>query len=175
MKVEIEKIFLTSNSNEELFDTFQLAIQNNLDDFELYKTLLANPILSSDEIKLYCHKLCHVFPESSYEYYLWTAQIFECCKSENNCLDYSIDYYYNAAQCNPVKVEPYLMLFNNYNFDVEVATNKKILDLIEEGIKLVDKKSILCRKIAEIYNHKGEVAKTSRFRALAEKYMKENR
>ena len=159
MKEKISKIFLTSNSKEEIFDNFQLAIVNEIDDLEIYQTLLANPILSTDEIKLYCGKLCSQFPTLSYELQIWTAQIFENCNTECDCLDNAIDFYHQAFLTNPSN---------------ELSTNPKIIDIIEEGVKSTNKKSIVYEKLSKIYKQKGNVQRAERYAAKAAKYRIQN-
>ena len=57
IKKNIENVFRGSSSSDELFDYFQEALKHQTNDIGLYKMLLGNPALSSDELKMFAEKL----------------------------------------------------------------------------------------------------------------------
>src|SRR3990172_13343979 len=75
-KQEIEQIFRTSSSPDELFDAFRIAISSKIKDSEFYKTLLWNKALSTDEISMFSEKVCREFPDLCFPVYFAVGQIF---------------------------------------------------------------------------------------------------
>ncbi|GBD89404.1 hypothetical protein BMS3Abin04_00109 [bacterium BMS3Abin04] len=168
-KIKIESIFRNSNSSDELFDALITSLDHNLSDIDLYKILLANPTLSKDEIIMFTEKLGKEFKKYSSDLYLWTANIFE-----NNCEDYeyleqAVQYYKKAGLANPTDETPYLNLLNLYNSDFETPANKQILNIIDEGIDKVKKKSKVYFALADHYKKAGNINLQKKYLSLAEK------
>ena len=90
---EIEKIFKTSGSKDELFDAFREAIAQKIQDDSLYNILLANKVLSNDEIIMYAEKICRDFPELCSSIYFWTARVFESIANFTERLQKAAEYY----------------------------------------------------------------------------------
>jgi len=170
---EIEYIFRNSNSPDELFDAFRKAITQRISNKETYKILLGNPILSSEELKMYTEHLSKVFSNDAYDYFMWTGNIFSHYSSEYERLEDSVSYYVKAIYNNPLNEEPYCRLLSLYNFDLNLPTNKIIIDLAEEGLNRIDKKSILCREMAKLYERLGLKVKAAEYIQLACKHSKE--
>ena len=168
-KIKIENTFRQSDSQDNLFDAFQSAIENNLEDPEIYKVLLANPALSPDEIMMFTEKLCREFPEQKFGYYIWTAQVFENkSQSQENRLR-AMDHYIRAAETEPTNFSPYISLLNLYNIEMDLPSNKKILNYVEEGVRKVHKKSKLYYALANLYKKLGDIQNEARNYALGEK------
>lgn len=167
LKKKIEFIFRNSAVPEELFDSFREALNFRIEDISLYKILLANPALNTDEIKMYTEKLLKEFPETAYQLCMWTAKVFENHINEYEQLEYAILYYTKACQYNLFSNEPYLALIKLYNTDIELPSNKKILDLIEFGITVVNKKSEIYLALADLYKKMNDLTKASKYLALA--------
>jgi len=62
-KKYLENIFRNSNSPDELFDTFKIAIDRRIQDSSIYRLLLWNKALSPDEIMMFAEKICKENPE----------------------------------------------------------------------------------------------------------------
>lgn len=171
-KEEIEKTFRSSNNSDELFDAFQEAIAQQIDDVELYKILLGNPILADEEIGMYTEKLCNEFSGESFDLYLWTAGLFETKTYKVECLEKALYYYTKAAQIKPASYIPYLNAMNIYNYDINFSMNKEIIDFVEKNIGNVDKKSIIYKALAEHYKKLGYKSKEHEYLRLSEKSAK---
>ena len=166
---KVETVFRYSNSNNELFDAFGDALKNKINDFELYKILLANPSLSVDEIKMFSEKLLKDMPMNTYHILMWVAKIFESRSSGFVDFDETIRYYERAINTRPVEYEPHLNLLNIFNYEVETEQNKKILHLVENGIGRVISKSKIYYALADLHKRLGDTKTSSKYVALAEK------
>ena len=175
LKKSIEQVFRTATESNQLFDHFEIALSNKIKDVDLYKTLLGNPILTFDEIKMYCSKLCETFPKSAYDYFIWSAAIFENSGSKLDAIENAIVYYKYAAMVKPDECEPYLRLCSNYNYDVDVSSNREILLTLNDGIKYVSERSTIFTKLAEIYKKKDMHEISEKYCAMAAEAKREER
>lgn len=165
---EIEYIFRNSNSPDELFDAFRKAITGKITDIELYKILLANPVLSGEELKMYTEHLSKVFRENAFDFFMWTGGIFANYTSEFERLEDSISYYVKALYSNPSDHEPYCRLLQLYNHDLCLPTNRIIIDIIEESLDRIEKRSIVCLELSKLYSKLGNSIKEAEYRKLAQ-------
>lgn len=172
---EIEFIFRNSNSPDELFDAFRKAITGKITDIELYKILLANPVLSGEELKMYTEHLSKVFNENAFDFFMWTGGIFSNYTSEYERLEDSISYFVKALYNNPKSHEPYCKLLQLYNYDLNLPTNRVIIDIIEECLDRIDKKSIVCMELAKLYSKIGLSEKEAEYRKLAQHFSRSGR
>jgi len=170
---DIEFVFRNSNSPEELFDAFRKAITGRVEDIELYKILLANPILSGEELKMYTEHLSKVFRDNAFDLFMWTGKIFSHYTSEYERLEDSISYFVKAFYKNPRSHEPTCKLLQLYNYDMNLPTNKVILDVVEECVNLVEKKSEVYKELSRLYSRTGNGEKAAEYMHLAHKYSKE--
>ena len=151
----IESVFRASESSGELFDALKLSINNKIHDVSLYKTLLANPILSKDEMMMFVEKICDDFEDCRYELYLWVAQVFEGRTDDYDYTEDSLYYYQKAFLTKPEDHTPLISAFNLFNYDYEVPVNKNILSLINIGVETVSKKSVVYKKLSEHFRITG--------------------
>ncbi len=165
----IEKIFRISSSPNELFDSFEEALKHRISDIQMYKILLGNPALSSDEVKMYSEKLIKEFPQGSIETMMWTGKIFENQKENLQSLEDSLRYYQRAFFENPTNETALLQIFNLYNYDFDSPLNNKIIDFVESSVVTIDRKSSVYYKLAEHFKQKNQINKAARYLALAEK------
>lgn len=165
----IESIFRSSTSPDELFDAFRNAIGLRIDDIELYKILLANPSISTDEIKMYTEKLLREFSEKSFQINIWAARIFENRSNYYEHLESAVYYYEKAAAAKPTDHTALVELLKLYNTEIDLPINKKILEIVEERSPAVNLKSKVYFELADLYKKKGDLVKGSRYLALAEK------
>jgi hypothetical protein len=170
-KKDIEKIFRESTSSNELFDAFGKSLQLKMRDLQLYKILLGNIALTSDEIKLFTEKLCAEFPELASELYTWTGSILESDPTTDN-LDSAFDYYKKAISANAFESQPYLSLIKMYNYDLDFPPRKQLEEIFEKGLLEVKSRSKLCLAIADFYDILDEPALRKKYQALAEIFAK---
>lgn len=171
IKEKIEYIFRNSSSPDELFDAFAEAIRFRINDIEVYKILLANPALSLDEIKMYAEKLLKEFEDQQFQISMWTAKVFENLQSNFDYLESALHYYTKAIQHKPESYEPFLGMLKLYNYEIELPTNKKILQIIEDNLGPVKIKSKIYFALSNLYRRLGDKQKESKYAALGEKAM----
>ncbi len=165
----IENAFRNSTSSDELFDAFQDALNEKFEDPEMFKILLGNPTLSSDEIKMFTEKLIREYTASAYDLSMWTAQVFGNSSEDYEKLEEALNYYVKASVLKPSQFEPHIKILNLYNYDVDLPTNYKLVDLIESSIPPVDLKSKIYYALSDHYKRIGDLDRASKCLALAEK------
>ena len=166
LKKNLEKIFIESNSTDQIFDAFQLLLFNNLEDMDLIRVFLANPTLSVDEIIMYSEKLASTFTELAYEIFIWTGYVFE---SKFGCAEYSLSYYKKAADTSPSEFAPYIFAINLYNFEFALPTNNNIIKMVEDGAPSVKKRSKVFYEFAKLYKKLGNKELNMKYTELAER------
>jgi hypothetical protein len=166
---KIELAFRNSTSGDELFDSFGEALKSNILDFDLYKILLANPSLTTDEIKMYTEKLLRVAEQNSYQILMWTGKIFESRSNSFMHPEEPINYYERAIKAQPAECDPLINLLKLFNYEVETESNKKILSLIEKHIEGIYTKSRVYYALSNLYKRCGNITVSSKYMALAEK------
>lgn len=170
---EIENIFRCSASSSELFDAFHFLLSQRFRDIELYKILLANNVLSDDEIKLYTEKLSEVFNEYSYDLLMWSAQVFENKTSNYSGAENAFAYFTKAYNTLPIEEEPLLKTISLYNFDINLPLNNSIINFVRDHLFSVKKKSRVYKALADLHKRLGDSNKSNEYISLAEKSSKE--
>jgi hypothetical protein len=169
IKQYVEKVFRESKSSEELFDTFRLALQKNVDDVDSYKMLLGNPHLTNDEIVLFTEQLTKQFADFSNELYNWTGYIFQTKDCDFSLLDTSFYYYQKAFLADPTDHSALLSVLNLYNYEFDFPINQNILQLVNNGVELVKRKSLVYRGMSKHYRKIGNEHLSKRYEDLAER------
>src|SRR5258707_9081108 len=105
---EIRKRFELSREFNEIFDAFEQALEQHLDDMEMYKRLFWNQALTPDELCLFGEKLAKEFPALAYDTYMWLAEVFEVTYSMFDNYELALTYFIKAAQVNPAEPVNYL-------------------------------------------------------------------
>jgi hypothetical protein len=173
LKQELEEIFRASNSPDELFDTFRVAIDRKINDEELYKILLRNKALSVDEISMFTEKICREFPDLAYNIYFCVGQLLESISSYGKHNERALLYFEKASGINPLSEEPYLAIAKMYNSEYNIPKFETVTQILEEGIARVKMKSSLCFAIAGLLAKNGDKEKSASFKKLGEIYLKE--
>lgn len=166
---KIESIFRNSISSDELFDTFQAALNEKFDNPEIFEILLGNPTLSPDEIKMFTEKLLKEFPDSAFMLCMWTAKVFGNFSEDYERLEDALTYYSKASLRQPTEHEPHLKILDLYNYDLDLPTNYKLVGIVEAGIPPVNFKSKIYHALSEHYKRIGDLDHASKYLALAEK------
>ena len=171
-KTELEKIFRNSNSPNELFDYFRIAIENKIKDEELYKTLLWNRALSPDEIAMYSEKICQVFPGYSYNIYLWVGKIFSAASLLGKYYEKAMTYLLKASEADPKSSEPLLALARIYNKELNIPPFDDLIGSIESHLEKIKNKGTICLVLSDLYKERGFINEARKYRALAESQKK---
>lgn len=171
----VEDTFRNSTSSDELFDAFQKAIRIKLNDINIFKILIANPTLTPNEIKMFTEKLLKEIPNNAFELLLWTGKIFESLPKFNDHLEDTILFYQRAISHKPTTHEPLVKLLNLFNHDVNLPTNQIILNLVDEFVAGVDRKSEVYYALAKHYKKRDHPIMEKQYLRLAEECAKRER
>jgi hypothetical protein len=174
IKTYLEKIFREATSSNELFDAFEKSLQYKIKDVQIYKILLGNIVLTSDEIKLFTEKLCSEYPELSPELYMWTGSILESEPTADN-LDSAFRYYKKAISIKPIDHQAYCSILKMYNNDLDYPPRRQIELLFQKGLNEVKLRSKLCIAIADFYDRINEPSLKKKFQGLASIYHKKEK
>src|ERR1041384_7759062 len=117
---EIRKRFELSKEFNEIFDAFEQAIAERLQDIELYRLLFWNHTLSPDELCLFGEKLAKEFPQLAYDTYMWLANVFEVTYSMVDNYELTITYFQKASTVKPRETDPYLDAADCYEPDLNI-------------------------------------------------------
>ena len=172
---ELEEIFRLSSSPDELFDAFRTAIEYRIRDQELYKTLLRNKALSTDEIAMFAEKICFEFNELSYNIFFCVGQIFSSISTYSKHHESALNFYKKAAESEPKTHAPYLAIAEMYNPELNKPPFEDIVQTIQEGIKTVENKSVLCFTLVDLYGSMGNQEMVRSYRILGELYKREGK
>jgi tetratricopeptide (TPR) repeat protein len=174
-KKEFETVFRTSVSADELFDYFRLAIDYKIRDASLFKILLWNKALSTDEVCMFAEKICKTYPNIAYQIYYWVGQIFSSISVYGEYYETAFDYYKKAASKNDSAHEPYVAVTKIYNNELDLPKFDRLTSFIQKGIESADKKSKVCFAAAKLYKRKGDYEKVHSYQRLGEKFQREGK
>ncbi|MBI2428224.1 MAG: hypothetical protein HYV29_05410 [Ignavibacteriales bacterium] len=155
-RTEIRHIFNTSKNFNELFDAFDEAILQGIDDVELYRILFWNDSLGSDELILFGEKLAREFRHIAYDVYMWLANIFEVLFGKKDNFEMALTYYQKAAAIKPDEPDPYLDACDCYNPDLDIPPAKNLIEFLKIGLEFVHNKKSICLRLAVLYQSIGE-------------------
>lgn len=165
---EIRKRFESSNDFNEIFEAFESALAQRIDDLDLYRKLFWNPILSADEIGLFGEKLAADFPPIAYDVYMWLANVFEVIHSRDDNFEHTIEYYRKAAAARPAQIEPYLNAANCYDPDLSIPALPHLIDFLKQGSRTVANPSPLIERLVQLYELSGNDEMSAYYRRMIE-------
>lgn len=165
---DIENIFRTATSSDEIFDALILALNKRIKNLELYKILLANNSLSKEELIMFTEKICGEFSDFSYELYNWLAKILENNLFDIRSLESALYYYQKAFLIKPAQHAPLLSAFCLYNYELNLPVNFSILQFVSNGISSVEKKSEVYQKLSEHFMKTNNLELSKKYAGLAE-------
>ena len=161
---QIRKRFETSTEFNEIFDAFELAIGQRLEDLELYRLLFWNPTLIPDELCLFGEKLTKEFPGLSFETYMWLARVFEATHSVDDNYELALKYYRKAAKTKPEELNPYLKAAGCYEADLNIPPLISLIEFLKLGVGTVRDPAPLYEQLAHLYELAGNDEMSSFYR-----------
>jgi len=164
---EIRSRFEKSKEFNEIFDAFEQAIEQRIDDIELYRLLFWNPSLTPDEIGLFGEKLAREFPAVAYDAYMWLANVFEVMHSMVDNHGLALQYYKKAAEARPDSPEPYLDAADCYEPDLKIPPLGMLIEFLKQGSQRVVEPKVFYEKLAEFYDMDGNDEMSGYYRRLA--------
>ncbi len=157
-KLTIEQIrrrFETASLFNELFDAFEQAIGQRIEDLELYRQLFWNKSLNTDEICLFGQKLAHEFPRHAFDIYLWLASMFAVNYAIHDNYELALEYFEKAAAAKPDQPTPYLDAAACYEPDLNIPPITRLISFLKIGSRSVPEPRPLFEKLAGFYEMMG--------------------
>lgn len=152
---EIRKVFETSNEFNEIFDAFEKALEQRLDDIELYRQLFWNHTLAPDELCLFGEKLAKEFPQLAYDTFMWLASVFEVTYSMYDNYELALEYYKKASVIRPDESDPYLDAADCYEPDLNIPPITTLIDFLKQGVGKVRNRKSICQRLTYLYELSG--------------------
>jgi len=171
---QIEKIFRSAVSSDELFDAFREALGYKINDIEVFKILIANPFLTEDEIMLFVEKLVKEFENGAFDICMWTGEVF-ISRSDPDHFENALKFFNRAVSICPAAYHPFISMINLYNPEYDLPINQNILEIINGRIETVQFKSKVYYALADLYKQLGKLEKEAKYLALAEKSLEKER
>lgn len=165
---EIRQCFSRSTDFNEIFDMFQSAISQGLKDLEQYRLLFWNHSLSSHEVCLFGEKLAEVFPDVSFDVYLWLASVFEVTCSSDDNYELAFHYYRKAAAARPDHPDPYLDACDCYDPDLNIPPVTSLIEFLKSGSESVSNPAPLFKRLSHLYEYAGDLSQSEWYRQKAE-------
>ena len=152
---EIRRRFESSKEFNEIFDAFEQALHERLEDIELYRALFWNPSLSADELCLFGEKIVIEFPGLAYDTYMWLANVFEVTYSTVDNYERALEYYEKASSVHPQESAPYLDAADCYEPDLNIPPLSSLINFLKAGIEQVSNPKVLYERLSHLYDLDG--------------------
>jgi len=165
---EIRKRFQTSSEFNETFDAFEQALEQRIDDMELYRQLFWNPSLAPHELCLFGEKLAKEFPHVAYDTFMWLANVFEVTYSMVDNHELALKYYKKAASVHADILDPYLAAADCFEPDLNIPPLGVLIEFLKQGVAHIAEPKILYRRLAEFYEMNGNDEMSGYYRRLAQ-------
>lgn len=165
---EIRQRFSTSTDFNEIFDAFEDAIAQRIEDVEVYRLLFWNHSLSPDELCLFGQKLAQEFPAISYDAYMWLANVFEVTYSMYDNYELAVEYYKKAASVRPNEPDPYLDAADCYEPDLNIPPIDALIDFLKQGAEVVPNPKNIYLRLAHLFELIGDSRQSDNCRRKAD-------
>ncbi len=152
---EIRKRFETSKEFNEIFDAFQNALAQRMNDIELYRQLFWNHALTPAERCLFGEKLAKEFPDLAYDVFMWLANVFEVTNAMYDNYDLALEYYKKAADNKPWEHAPYTAAANCYEPDINIPSLSYLTEFLKRGTRTVREPQKIYERLAYFYDLSG--------------------
>jgi tetratricopeptide (TPR) repeat protein len=166
---EIRKCFELSNDFNEIFEAFEHALAQRIDNIELYRLLFWNHSLSTDELCLFGEKLAAEFSHISYDVYMWLASVFEVTSAGDDNFERTLDYYRKAASVRPSDPDPYLDAADCYDPDIKIPPLRQLIDFLKQGAAHVVVPKPLYQRLIYFYDLSGNDEMSAYYRRILDK------
>jgi hypothetical protein len=155
-RTEIRQIFSHSKNFNDIFDAFESAIRQGVDDIEFYRPLFWNDALSTDELLLFGEKLAREYRHIAYDVFMWLANVLEVLFGKKDNYELALTYYQKAAAIKPEETDPYLDACDIYNPDIDVPSIKYLIEFLKIGLEFVHDKKSLNIRLSVLYKLAGD-------------------
>lgn len=155
-RTEIREIFNNSKNFNDIFDAFDSAVRQGVDDIEIYRLLFWNDSLSTDELLLFGEKLAREYRHIAYDVFMWLANVLEVLYGKKDNYELALTYYQKAAAIKPDEPDPYLDACDLYNPDIDIPPIKYLIEFLKVGLEFVYNKKSLCQRLSILYKISGD-------------------
>jgi len=165
---EIRNKFSSCKDFNDIFDAFEDALKQGIQDVELYRLLFWNTALRPDELCLFGEKLAQEFPDLAYDTFMWLANVFEATYSSYDNFELAMRYYRKAAKTKPDEVQPYLNAADCHEPDLNIPPLYWLVEFLKLGINQVTDKKTLLHRLSYLYQMHGDQKQADFYRNLAD-------
>jgi hypothetical protein len=165
---EIRSKFANGKDFNEIFDAFEDALNQGIQDLELYRLLFWNSALTPDELCLFGEKLVKEFPNLAYDTFMWLASVFEATYSSCDNFELAMRYYRKAAKAKPEEVQPYLNAADCHDPDLNIPPLYWLVEFLKLGINQVTDKKTLLHRLSYLYQMHRDQKQADFYRNLAD-------
>ncbi len=152
----LQKCFSFSKNFNEIFDAVKYAIDNKIEDIELYHKLLSNPNLTEFEVCLFGEKLAETFPNLAFEIFMWMSSLFAATVSKKDNYEFAIRYIKKSADIFPNSIDPYLKMFECYDSFLNIPPIDEVISFLIFGYEKNSNSKKILEKIVILYEIKGD-------------------
>ena len=165
---EIRSKFANGKDFNDVFDAFEDALNQGVQDVEIYRLLFWNPSLQPDELTLFGNKLAKEFPDMAYDIFMWLANVFEATYSSYDNYELAMRYYRKAAKAKPEEVQPYINAADCHDPELNIPPLYWLVEFLKLGINLVTDKKTLLHRLSYLYQMHGDQKQADFYRNLAD-------
>ena len=165
---EIRARFAQSTDFNEIFDAFEDALEQRIQDVELYRVLFWNHSLAPDELCLFGEKLAKEFSSIAYDVFMWLASVFEVTYSSYDNFELAIRYYRKAADVKPQEPDPYLDACDCYDPDLNIPPADVLIEFLKNGLNHVGNRTALLMRLSHLHHLLGDEEQSRLYRTLAD-------
>jgi tetratricopeptide (TPR) repeat protein len=165
---EIRNKFANSTDFNEIFDAFEDALEQKIQDVVLYRLLFWNNSLAPDELCLFGEKLAKEFPNLAYDTFMWLASVFEVTYSSYDNFELAMKYYRKAAKAKPSEESPYLDAADCYDPDLNIPPVDSLITFLKSGLKQVEQKKNVLLRLSYLFQVSGNQQQADYYRSLAD-------
>jgi hypothetical protein len=165
---EIRNKFANSTDFNEIFDAFEDALEQKIQDVVLYRLLFWNNSLAPDELCLFGEKLAKEFPNLAYDTFMWLASVFEVTYSSYDNFELAMKYYRKAARAKPSEESPYLDAADCYDPDLNIPPVDSLITFLKAGLKQVEQKKNVLLRLSYLFQVSGNQQQADYYRSLAD-------
>jgi hypothetical protein len=152
---ELRNEFRTERGFNDLFELFRIALEKHIDDVAVYRELLWNNSLKSEELLFFAKRLGEVFPHIGFETYMWLADVFGSRAGEMEALELSFLCLKKASEFDSTSVQPYLNACDLFNSDLRIPTSESIIAFLKSGIEKVQDSIPIFERLSVFYKMVG--------------------
>ncbi len=152
---DVRNEFRTQRGFNDLFEVFRKAIELRIEDVDIYRELLWNNSLKSEELLFFAKRIGELFPKIGFEIYMWLSGVFESRPADVDGLEMAFLCLKKAAEFDQKAEEPYISSCNLYNPDLRIPTLQSIMSFLKGGVDRVEDPLPIYERLSIFYKMLG--------------------